>query len=68
MTTLLLLATPALFFQLTSGELQQHLFDTVKEIGLEGVSFRITIVLALLGAALNAAAIQRFKRGKLVFD
>lgn len=65
---LLLMMTPVLFVQFVAPELQEQLIASASVIGVEALSLRAAGVLAAFAALLNAAAIRRFKRGRLALD
>ena len=65
---LVLLMLPAVLFQVTSAELQQRVLGGVTAMGVEGLAFRATAILGAIAVVLNAAAIRRFKRGKLALE
>jgi ABC-2 type transport system permease protein len=65
---LLLMMSPVLVAQFTSPDLQFRLLQAVGRIGLETITLRAAAVLGLVAVALNALAINRFKRGRVVFD
>ncbi len=65
---LLLMMTPVLFVQFVAPELQEQLIGSASELGIEVLSFRAAAILAAFAVVLNAAAIGRFKRGKLSLD
>ncbi|MEP7382000.1 MAG: ABC transporter permease [Gemmatimonadota bacterium] len=65
---LLLMMTPVLFVQFVAPELQEQLIGSASELGIEVLSFRFAAILAAFAVVLNAAAIGRFKRGKLSLD
>lgn len=65
---LLLMMTPVLFVQFVAPELQATLLESAASLGVETLSFRASAVIGVVATALNLAAIQRFKRGKLALD
>jgi ABC-2 type transport system permease protein len=65
---LLLMMTPVLLTQFTTPDFQLRVLAGVGRMGLESLAFRAAGVLGALAALLNAAAIGRFKRGKLALD
>lgn len=65
---LLFMMTPVLFTQFTSPDFQSRVLGGAAQMGLEALAFRAAAGLGALAVVLNAAAIGRFKRGKLVLD
>jgi ABC-2 type transport system permease protein len=65
---LLLMMTPVLFVQFVAPDLQARLVASASVVGVEALSLRAAGVLAAFAALLNAAAIRRFKRGRLALD
>ncbi|HEX4932236.1 MAG TPA: ABC transporter permease [Gemmatimonadaceae bacterium] len=65
---LLLMMGPVLVTQLTTPDFQMRLLGAVGRMGVEALAFRIAATIGAIALVLDVAAVQRFKRGKLVLD
>ena len=65
---LILMMAPVLLAQLTTPEFQLRLLGRVGAMGMEAIAFRIAAVVGAVAVVVDAAAIHRFRRGKLALD
>ena len=65
---LVLMMAPVLLLQVITPEMQERLMSTAAHVGLEIATYRVAAAVAGVALLLNAGAIARFRRGRLVLE